>query len=171
MLTETTARIGPAKVLQVEEGRVRLQVEDEEAWGVMALAFPYRPAAGDTVLALGQESKWYIIGVLQGRGVTSFIAPGDLELLAPNGSIGLKAAEGVRIEGPKVTLTADRLELAARTVFERFVQAYRRVAEAFHLRAGRVRTTVTGAWDVHAGRIAERADADVRIDGEKIYLG
>lgn len=171
MLTETMARVGPARVVETGEGRVRLRIDDEEAWADLALAFPYRPAAGDTVLVLGQESKWYVIGVLRGKGVTAFVAPGDLEFSAPNGSIGLSAAEGVRIEAPQVSLKADRLELAARTVFERFVQAYRRVAEAFHLRAGRVRTTVTGAWDVRAGRIAERADKDVRIDGEQIYLG
>ena len=171
MLTETMAQIGTATILAVDGSRVSLSIDGAETPATMALAFPYRPVAGDTVLALGQESKWYVIGVLQGRGVSSFIAPGDLELRAPNGSIGLTAADGVRIEAPQVALKADRLELAARTVFERFVQAYRRVAEAFHLRAGRVRTTVTGAWDVKAGRIAERADADVRIDGEQIYLG
>jgi hypothetical protein len=171
MITELSARIGPALILKAEARRVLLGVDGEEAWADLALGFPYRPAVGDTVLALGQESRWYVIGVLQGRGVTSFAAPADLELSAPNGSIALKAAEGVRIEAPQVALKADRLELAARSVFERFVQAYRRVAGVFQVRAGRVRTVVEEAWDLRAGRIAERADADVRIDGDKIYLG
>lgn len=171
MLTELSARIGAAQVLEAADRRVRLRIDGEEAWADLALAFPYRAAAGDTVLALGQESKWYVIGVLRGRGVTSFTAPGDLELNAPNGSIGLKAADGVRIEAPQVALKADRLELAARSVFERFVHAYRRIAGVFQLRAGRVRTVVTEAYDLRAGRIAERADGDVRIDGDKIYLG
>ncbi len=171
MLTETTARLGTATILAVDGARVKLSIGEDEIPAVLALAFPYRPAPGDTVLAVGQDDAWYVIGVLKGRGVTSIVAPGDLELSAPNGSIGLKASDGVRIEAPHVAFKADRLEVAARTVFERFVKAYRRVADAFHLRAGRVRTTVTGAWDVRAGRIAERADGDVRIDGEKIYLG
>ena len=171
MITELSARIEPASVLEVDEGRIRLKIDDEEAWGVLALGYPYRPAAGDTVLALGQESKWYVIGVIRGRGLTSFTAPADLELRAPNGSIGLVASGGVRIEAPEVVLRADRLELAARSVFEKFVRAYRRVAEAFHLKAGRVRTVVDGAWDVRAGRIEERADGDVRIDGNQIHLG
>jgi hypothetical protein len=171
MLTETTARLGPATILAVEEGRVRLSTEDGQAWGTLALAFPYKPVAGDTVLAIGQDKAWYVIGVLKGRGVSSFVAPADLEFRAPNGSIGLIAAEGVRIQAPDVEVEADRLELAARTVFERFVRAYRRVAEAFHLRAGSVKTTVEETWDVRAGRITERADGDVRIDGEKIHLG
>src|SRR5690349_17715873 len=112
MITELSARIEPASVLEVEEGRLRLKFDDEEAWGVLALGYPYRPAAGDTVLALGQESRWYVIGVIRGRGLTSFTAPADLELRAPNGSIGLVASGGVRIEAPEVALRADRLELA-----------------------------------------------------------
>ena len=171
MITELSAKVGPAQVLEVEDRRVRLRIDGEVAWADLALAFPYHPAAGDLVLALGQEESWYVIGVLRGRGVTAFTAPGDLELSAPNGSIGLTASGGVRIEAPQVALKADRLELAARSVFERFVQAYRRVAGAFQMRAGRVRTVVAEAWDLRAGRIAERADADVRIDGDKIHLG
>ena len=171
MLTETSAQLGTAKVVAVDGARVRITVGDGEAWAQLALAFPYKPVAGDSVLAIGQDEAWYVIGVLQGRGVSSFVAPGDLELRAPNGSIGLVASEGVRIEAPEVELRADRLELAARTVFERFVSAYRRVAEAFHLRAGSVRTVVDETWDVRADRITERATGDVRIDGEKIHLG
>lgn len=171
MLIDTTAQIGPATVLALDGQRVRISIGEGEVWAVMALAFPYRPEPGDTVLAAGQEEAWYVIGVLKGRGVSSFVAPADLEFRAPNGSIGLVAAEGVRIEAPEVELRADRLELAARSVFERFVRAYRRVAEAFHLRAGSVRTVVDESWDVRAGRITERATGDVRIDGEKIHLG
>lgn len=171
MLTETTARLGTAKILAVEGPRVRVALDDQEAWATLALAFPYRPAVGDSVLAMGQESDWYVIGVLHGKGTASFVAPGDLELRAPNGSIGLVAAEGVRIRAPEVEIEADRLELAARTLFERCVRAYRRVAEALHLRAGSVRSVVEETWDVRAGRITERADGDVRIDGEKIHLG
>ncbi|HZN62478.1 MAG TPA: DUF3540 domain-containing protein [Planctomycetota bacterium] len=171
MLTEMMAQVGTATILAVDGSRVSLSIDGAEAEATMALAYPYRPAPGDTVLALGQESQWYVIGVLRGSGVTTFVAPGDMELRAPNGSIGLTAADGVRIEAPRVSLKADRLELAARSVFERFVQAYRRIAGVFQLRAGRVRTVVGEAYDLRAGRITERADADVRIDGDKIYLG
>ena len=171
MLTETTTRLSPATVLALEGERVRLALGDEVAWADLALAFPYRPAAGDVVLAIGPDPSWYVIGVLKGCGSTSFVAPADLEFHAPNGSIGLVAAEGVRIEAPEVELKADRLELAARNVFERFIRAYRRVAETFHLRAGSVKEVVEETHDLRAGRIVQRAEGDVRIDGEKILLG
>jgi hypothetical protein len=171
MLTETTARLGTGTVLEVEAARVRLALEDQQVWATPALAYPYRFVAGDSVLAMGQDSAWYVIGVLKGKGTASFVAPADLELRAPNGSIGLIAAEGVRIQAPEVEVEADRLELAARTIFERCVRAYRRVAEALHLRAGSVQSVVEETWDVRAGRITERAEGDVRIDGEKIHLG
>lgn len=171
MLTETNARLGTATILAVDGAQVKLSMGEDQVQAVLALAYPYRPATGDTVLAIGQDEAWHVIGVLKGRGTTSFVAPGDLEFRAPNGSIGLVAAEGVKVEAPEIELKADRLELAARSVFERFVRAYRRVAEAFHLRAGSVRSVVDDTWDVRAGRITERAEGDVRIDGEKIHLG
>jgi hypothetical protein len=171
MLTETTAQVGTATILAVDEKRVRLSLDGSEAWATLALAFPYRPAVGDSVLALGQDAAWYVIGVLQGKGMSSFVAPADLEFRAPNGSIGLVAAEGVKIKAAEVEIETDRFELAARSIFERCVRAYRRVAEALHLRAGSVRTVVEETYDVRADRITERATGDVRIDGEKIHLG
>jgi hypothetical protein len=171
MLTELTAQLGPARVVSADGNRVRISMGDREEWAAMALAFPYRPEPGDSVLVAGQDEAWYVIGVLRGRGATAFTAPGDLELRAPNGSVRIVSARGVELEAPEVTIRADRLEIAARSIFERCVQAYRRVTEALHLRAGRIRTAVDESWDLRAERIAERASGDVRIDGEQIHLG
>jgi hypothetical protein len=61
--------------------------------------------------------------------------------------------------------------VAARSVLERFQNATRWVKEAFQVRAGRMRTQVSGDWRLKADTITERSEGDVKIDGRKIHLG
>ena len=43
--------LGPARVTQVEERRVELAFPDQQVWAQLALAYPYQPVVGDSVLA------------------------------------------------------------------------------------------------------------------------
>lgn len=164
-------RLEPATVLTLAGTRVQLELPDELVWAVLALAYPYQPARGDRVLAIGQGEAWYVIGVLRGSGSTSLTLPGDLTIRTPAGSIELISARGVRIKSPRVRIATEKLELLAESVLERFARATRWVKETLHVRAGRLRTRVEGTHDLGAGRILERAEDDVKIDGRKIHLG
>jgi hypothetical protein len=169
---ESMTYLGPARVRSVAAGRVRIAVLDEEPmWATLAIAGTYQPMPDDEVLAIANAGAWYVIGVIRGRGKSVLTVPGDLEITAPRGKIELSAAKGVRIKSAEVSIVADRLEFAARTVLERFVDATRWVQEAFHLRAKRVREHVEEDYDLMAGRILQRAEGDVKIDGHKINLG
>ena len=123
------------------------------------------------MLTVGQDGAWYVIGVLQGSGKTSMTVPGDLCFRAPFGSIELTAARRVKIKSPAVQIVTGKLELLARSVFERFTHAQRWVTETFQIRSGRLRARVKGSYDIKAERILERADGDVKIDGRQIKLG
>jgi Protein of unknown function (DUF3540) len=168
---ESTGYLGPARVLTAAGNRAKIELPDEHAWAIVALAVPYQPAVDDEVLAVGRNGEWYVIGVIRGRGKTTLTVPGDLDICAPQGAIELTAAKGVTIKSSEVTVAAGRLQLLARSVFERFTDATRWVKEAFQLRAGRVRTRVDGDYDLGADRILERAEGAVKIDGSKIHLG
>ena len=168
---ETMTYLGPARVISATSERAKLEVFDERVWAVMTLAGPYQPEADDVVLTIAQAGAWYVIGVIKGKGKTTLTVPGDLEIRAPRGRIELSAAKGVRVKSVEVSIVADRLEVAARSAFERFGEATRWVKEAFQLRAGRVRTCVEEDYDLTADRILQRAEHDVRIDGSKIHLG
>lgn len=163
--------LGPARVGKAAGNRVQLVFPDQRVWALLAIAYPYQPVAGDTVLAISQDDAWYVIGVLKGSGKTSFTAPGDIEFRAPHGRIDLISAKGLRIRSPVVKIVSDKLELLAGSMYEKFDTARRWVKGAFQLRAGRVRTTVDGTYRVKAQRIVERAEDDVKIDGRKIHLG
>jgi hypothetical protein len=168
---EATTYLGPARVLAAAGNRAKLELPDEHVWATLALGGPYQPAADDIVLAIGREGAWYVIGVIQGCGKTTLTVPGDLAIKAPRGTIEITAAKGVKVKSPEVTIAAGKLELWARSIFERFLEATRWIRDAFQLRAGRLRTRVDGDYDLGAERIRERADEDVVIDGSKIHLG
>jgi len=168
---ERITYLGPARVLRAQGSRAELELPDCTATADVAVAFPYRIEAGDTVLAIGQGEAWYVIGILQGSGKTSLVAPADIQIAAPRGKIEILAAKGITLKGPEVRITAGKLEIAARSVLERFQNATRWVKEAFQVRAGRMRTQVSGDWRLKADTITERSDGDVKIDGRKIHLG
>lgn len=168
---DQTTYLGPATVLCAAAGRIKLELPDEHAWALSALAFPYQPEAGDLVLAVGKASQWYVIGVLKGSGTTTLLVPGDLAIAAPRGQVSIDAAHGVEIRGPQVTVKAGRLQLTARTIVERFERATRWIKNTFQLRAGRIRTRVDTTYDVAAQNIREHAGDDVKIDGKQIHLG
>jgi hypothetical protein len=168
---EQATYLGSARVLRTANGRVQLELLDQIVWATAALAFPYQAVEDDQVLAIGTSGEWYVIGVLQGRGPTTLTAPGNLSLHAPHGRIKLEATGGIFLTSAEVTVTASRLQLLAQTVVERFGRAARSVRDAFQLRAGRLRTRIDGMYDLKARRISERAEADVKIDGESIHLG
>jgi hypothetical protein len=169
MSTATANYLGPATVSQVVADRIRIDLPHGEAWARLALSTPYHPEPGDVVLAIGEE-EIYIIGVLLGRGKTTFVAPGDLELRA-RGTIALVGDKGVQIRGPEVSVRADRFEMVARSAVEKLIESYRWVKDVIQTRAGRTRTIVDGASTLHAERIVETADKDVTLDGQKIRLG
>jgi hypothetical protein len=168
---EATSYLGPARVLAAAGNRAKLELPDEHAWAIVAVGMMYQPAVDDVVLAIGNGGAWYVIGVIQGKGQTTLTVPGDLAIRAPRGRIELSAATGVAMKSAEVSITAGKIELLARSVFERFQEATRWVAETFQLRAGRFRTRVEGDYDLGANRIQERAEGAVMIDGSKIHLG
>lgn len=110
---------GPARVVDLaDDGRIQVQLDNGEfRWGRTAV--PYPLAVGDHALVLVTPETVFAIGVLGGSaprsdflqverqpetGRTRVTVPADLELCAPQGSITLNAAEGVRLVGEAVDL-------------------------------------------------------------------
>jgi hypothetical protein len=168
---ESTVYLGPARVIETMSGRLRLALPECEAWAISAIGYPYDPQVGDKILAISQGEDYFVIGVLQGTGVTTFTAPGDIQILAPNGKIDLVSTKGISVRGPSVTIQAISLEFRAKKIIEKFVNAHRWIKETLQVHAGRVRTLVDSSYCVKAEKIVERAKKTVHIDGEKIHLG
>ena len=163
--------LGPARVGEVGRDRMLLVFPDQKVWATLALAVPYRPAPGDKVLAIAQHNQWYVIGVLEGTGVTSITVPGNLELHAPHGEIRLNSACGVRIKSSLVEIATKKLDLTADRVVEKFQRVRRSVAGAYEITAGSLKAVVQKTLRLKGNRIVQRAKADVKIDGQQVRLG
>lgn len=163
--------LGPAQVIGIAGKRLKLDVCGANIWAIAAIAYPYKPERGDSVLAIGLNGNFYVIGVLEGTGKTTFTAPGDIKFMAPTGQIDMVAARGFRIRSPRVKITAENLELSAKKIVEQFEYAKRWIKETFQLKAGSMRTQVDSTYRINANKIVEKAKEDVNIDGNRINLG
>lgn len=170
---ETGIALGPATVRRSAGRRALVFFADrmEEGWAELAVPYLYAPAAGDLVLTIGQESRIYIIGVIQGQGPSALSFPGDLNLSAPHGTIRLDAGKGVTLTAPSVELRGEEIEFEGKTLHERFENVYQWIRDLFHLRAGRSRSDVDGSSHQSAQRTFIRSEKETKIDGEKIHLG
>jgi hypothetical protein len=170
---ETGLYLGPATVSRTLGRRVLLRRADPaaEEWAELALAFPYTPAAGDVVLIVAQEDRAFVIGVLQGRGPSVLVFPGDVTLSAPQGAVHLDAGKGVTLNAPSIELRAEAVEVEAKTLTQRVESAYQWVKDLLQVRAGRSRMAVDGTHHQLAERTFIRSEKETKVDGEKIYLG
>jgi hypothetical protein len=173
MLTvlEQNLYCGPARVVRAKSRRLLVAMPGRRVWARIALVLGYQPAAGDTVLAIGQDQAWYVIGVLRARGDVMLSVPGNLELRAPHGDVDIGARGAITMQGSALRILARRVDLVAHTLAEKLGSAYRWVKDFMHVRAGHSHTIVQSTHRLKAERIVERADGDVHIDGRKIYLG
>jgi hypothetical protein len=169
--TQQDLFLGPGRVERVDGNRLLLSMPNTQAWAFSAVGFPYRFERDDVVLAIGNRDEWYIIGVLSGKGKTSFHVAGDLQLHAPRGSIELIGARGIFLKSNNVSIVASRLNLVVRRLSQRFDDMRTWIKNNYELFASRCTTRVAGSYRISANKIVERAEGDVKIDGKRIHLG
>jgi hypothetical protein len=183
MITEIAQYLGPGEVITPagKPGFIEVRLLDGETLSAqLALALPYTPAAGDEVLVIFQKpTDAYIVGVLQGRGVTTLQSPADLTLVAPNGTIRLAAGHAVQIRGAesveitahKATVRATRLNLLATTLVQRLGSAYVWATGLLQFKSRRTRTVTDEGWLLHADRAHLKTSGNTCINGKTVHLG
>lgn len=171
LLTGTSVNLTPASVLDVQGHKLNVLTPAGEAVAENALAFPYTPVKGDTLLVIGQGEHFYAIGLLAAQGDMTVAFPANATFTAPRGEIKFKSGKGLELHSPNVRLRAGKLELIAKTITEKADNVYRSVRKLLKLDAGRTHTTVEETAHTKAGRYVVKAKQDVKIDGDKIYLG
>ncbi|HEY4120500.1 MAG TPA: DUF3540 domain-containing protein [Byssovorax sp.] len=163
--------LGPAEVVAVEAHVVLAELP---RGGVvrarLALAFPYEPAIGDSLLVIGKGEAHFVIGVLDGAGKTVLTLPGDAAIRA-TGELHLSGDKGVRIAGPAVEVEATKLRVVADAVTERFRSAFQRVTEMLQVHAGQSSTLVDDAAYTQAKTAAIVTEGTITINGDEVHLG
>jgi len=171
LMTGTNVALTPASVLDVQGRRITVLTAEGECVAENALAFPYTPVKGDTLLVIGQGQNHYAIGLLAAQGDMTVAFPANATFAAPRGEIKFKSGKGLELHSPNVRLRAGKLELIAKTISEKADNVYRRIRKLLKLEAGSVNTTVEETSHTKAGRFVVKAKQDVKMDGDKIYLG
>ena len=169
--SDTEVCLRPVRVVAVDQQLLQIDFLGSKKWATMALPFRYQAMVGDHVLVIGQQDAFYVIGVIEGKGKTTLMAQGDLELHAARGKIDLVAAKGVNIRSRSFQVITQQLEFVAENVVERFNNLTSWIKTAFDLQAGSVHTKVESSYRLKAEKITQKAREDFKLDGKKIHLG
>jgi len=146
---------------------------------------------GSAPLTVTREGANTVVGLTSGHLVLRAPASVRLEATDAQGAVGVRAssvsvettaatlrADDARVEATRVHTEASRVrtvagvvEVDARRILERAQDFYQEARDQFQVKARRVRTVTEDAWTVLGQRLKLRARGDVKVEGEKIYLG
>ncbi len=163
--------LGPAAVLGVEGARVRVRLPtSEETHATMALAFPYAPAEGDSLLVIGRGDSHYVIGVLSGQGKVGLHFQGDVALSA-TGHLSIEGGESVSVRGEEVRVEARTLKTTADALVQKLTSMYQRVSGLLSVRTKEMETIVDEGTLTRAKSATVLTEETMTINGKQILLG
>ena len=164
--------LGPATVTRVGAAVLEARLPGgEEVSPKLALAFPFVPADGDTLLVIGQGDRYFVIGVLESTGQTELRFRGDVELRAVDGTLELHGEKGVALHGPQIDIKTKTLGVLADRVTEAFGTVFTRVKALMSVHTGETDTVVHGEWSNRSERAAITSQEVVSINGKEVHLG
>ena len=137
----------------------------------LALAFPFTPAEGDSLLVIGQDDRYFVIGVIASTGQTHLRFQGDVELRSVQGQLELHGEKGVELRGPEIAIKTRKLRVMADKATEVFGTVFTRVKEILSVHAGETDTVVHGEWSTRSKRAAITSEEVASINGKQIHLG
>ena len=163
--------LGPAEVVQVGANEVTVSLpEGPIVPARLALAFPYRPVVGDTLLVIGRANSHYVIGVLSGKGETVLAFPESVEIRS-GGDLRLTGARSVAVEGFEVSVSANKLHVMAESAIEKLGSLVQRVRALWAVRAGETETLVDETSLTRAKSATILTEETMSINGKQIHLG
>jgi hypothetical protein len=155
--------LGPVRQLVARSGAVALLTPGESGDVITV-----RDREGRTLFELREGSS----------NVVLVVQEGDLELRADRGRVRIVGKEGVELEGKVLSFKAEHLrevvgllETHAKRILEKATDVYREAEGMSSTRAQQVRIVAGDTFRALAQRLRMKAKADVKVDGEKIYLG
>jgi hypothetical protein len=164
--------LGPARVIEASGRRAQVELpEGARVEARLAIAYPYEPAPGDTLLLFGRGEEYYAIGVLEGQGRAVLSFKGDVEVRAEGGTLSLAGDKGVSISGEEVAVQAGQIKMIAGAVVQTFASLYQRVTELLSSRSKRSHTIVDEAAFTQAKSAAIVTEESVTINGKEVHLG
>jgi hypothetical protein len=190
-VTQTTGRVSA-----VLGGTLNVQTATGVVRASCAVSCLVAPELDDLVLLAGERpGSCYVLAVLERRGGSDvqIQVDGSLTIELQQGRFAVAAAEGVNLVSRRaVSLVADRIDGCARDgsfafesvnvvagavtttlqrLFQAVKQAFRRVEEIEHVRAGQIDYASEGMLRLHGENTLISARQLVKADGGQIHLG
>lgn len=164
--------LGPAKVTRTGPAALEATLPNGESIRPrLALAYPFVPAAGDTLLVIGEKERYFVIGVIESTGRTELRFQGDVEIRAVDGTVELEGARGVSFAGPQIDIKTKQLSVIADKVTEAFGSVFTRVKALLSVHTGEADTVVHGEWSNRSERAAITSQEVVSVNGKEVHLG
>lgn len=164
--------LGPATVTRSQDATLEVALP---SGGLvrprLALAYAFVPAVGDTLLLIGQEERYFVIGVIASSGRSELRFRGDVELRAEGGTLDLSGERGVTVEGPSILLKTKKLSVLAEHVTEVFGSVFTRVKGLLSVRAGDADSVVDGEWSCRAESTTITSQEVASVNGKEVHLG
>ncbi len=161
----------PARVVDLIGSTPVVEVGGERENARLALAFPYQPVVGDELLVIGQEGKFYVIGLLQTSGEVAFRFFGDVRLHAIGGRLELTGDEGVRLLGNTVEVASRKMKVVTESFVAKANDWYQRVRNNLDMHSGEKRELVDGDHSIRAEKASTVTSGIVTINGKEVHLG
>lgn len=164
--------LGPATVTRAEPGALEAKLPSGDVVAPrLALAFPFAPASGDSLLLIGQDDRYFVIGVIESEGQTQLRFRGDVAVRAVNGTLGLEADQGIDLRSPEIAIRTKKLSVIAERAHEAFGSLFTRVKELMSVHSGKIDTVVRGQWSNRSRRASITSEEVVSVNGKEVHLG
>jgi hypothetical protein len=164
--------LGPARVHAVEAHGTWVDLESgRRVLATIALADRYQPEPADVLLVIGDGDRFYVIGVIDGRGRHVIERQGDVELRAVGGRVRLHGDRGVDVDAPEVTVRARAAHVVVDKITAFAQNVRQRIGELLHLDTGERHEIVRGTALTQAKRATLLTEEKVSINGKEIHLG
>ncbi len=134
-----------------------------------ALPFHYAAAAGDLLRLIGQHGRYWVTGIVHGRGRNELAFRGPFTLHT-SGELRLRGCGGVRLQAPEIELRAVTAESDARTIVQHSEELHCAIDGALEERAGQCARTIDGEDAQLANRHETVAAHVAKIDAELLRL-
>lgn len=168
---QTALYLGPAEVVRVLSPDIEISLSKGGLVQARpALGYAYEAQAGDTVLAIGHEEGYWIIGVIHGQGKSILHFPADVELHSA-GTMRITADTGIELKSPELALTANKLRAIASEVVHTFGTLRQRIRDLMSTHAGQSHTLVEGTAHTQAKSASILTEQKVSINGKEVHLG
>lgn len=189
-------------------GTIRVQAGPWILEATRATSCLVEPLADDRVLVAVSGREAFVLAVLarDGGAATTLATDGDLSIVARGGRVSVHGSDGVALAGaevtataPRITLAADALDVASRSLslvaelatsrlgaaklvartadlvldrlFVRAERSFRHVESLDQTRAGQIDMVAKDCALLRGEHTIVGADGMVKVDGEQVHIG